>query len=288
MGVGKRGRRSLLNELLEAALGGAIAGAEHAHIAVRIGQHLGLDVARVGEELLHVALGAAESLHGLAAGGVECALNFFHIVHDLQAASAAAISSLDGNGQAVLFGKGAGLLPVIDGIGGTRCQRRADLLGHAARSDLVTEQLDGLRGRANPDHAGLGNRAGKVGVLGQEAVARVDGIGTGTHRDIEQRGHVHVGIGRGIARQRISFIRYLGMQGTCVCFGVNGDGLNAQVAGDAGDTHGNLAAVSNEDGLNLHSYLQCSRLGVLRVQSSRARRVAAARRYQYLLPIRWR
>ena len=185
LGVGKRGRRSLLNELLEAALGGAIAGAEHAHIAVRIGQHLGLDVAWVGEELLHVALGAAESLHGLAAGGVERALDLFHIVHDLQAASAAAISGLDGNGQAVLFGEGAGLLPVIDRIGGTRCQWRADLFGYAARSDLVTEQLDGLRGWANPDHAGLGNRAGKVGVFGQETVARVDGIGTGTHRDIE-------------------------------------------------------------------------------------------------------
>ena len=53
------------------------------------------------------------------------------------------------------------------------------------------------------------------------------GIGAGAHRDIEQRGHVHVGIGRGIARQRISFIRYLGMQGTGIRFGVNGDGLNA-------------------------------------------------------------
>ena len=139
LGVGKRGCWGFLNELLEAALGGAIAGAEHAHIAVRIGQHLGLDVARVGEELFYVALRAAESLHGLAASGVERALDFFHVVHDLQATSAATISGLDGNGQTVLFGKGAGFLPIIDGIRSTRCQWCADLFGHAAGSNLVTE-----------------------------------------------------------------------------------------------------------------------------------------------------
>ena len=63
-----------------------------------IRQDLRLYVARVGQELLHVALGAAEGLHGLAPGGVKRALDLIHGVHDLKAAAAAAISGLDGNG----------------------------------------------------------------------------------------------------------------------------------------------------------------------------------------------
>ena len=220
---------------------------------VRIGQDLRLDVARVGEELLHVALRAAEGLLGLAASGVEGGLDVLEVFDHLEAASAATISSLDGDGQAVLFGEGAGFLPVIDGIGGARGQGRADLFGYAARGNLVTEQLDGLRRRANTRQAGLGHGAGKVGVFGEEAVARVDGVGTGAHCDIEQRGNVHVGIRRGVAGQRVGLVGHLGVQGAGIGLRVNSDGANTQVAGGAGDTDGDLAAVSNKDCRN-HDY----------------------------------
>ena len=147
----------------------------------------------------------------------------------------------------MLLSEGAGLLPVIDGIGGTWCQWGADLLGHATRSNLVTEQLDGLRRGTNPRQAGLGHGASKVGVLREEAITGVDGVSAGAHGDIEERRDVHVGIRRGVAGQGIGFVSHLGVQGASIGFGVNGDGADAQVTRGAGNTDGDLAAVSNKD-----------------------------------------
>ena len=54
--VGEAGRRALLDQLLVAALRRAVALAEPHAVAVRVGDHLHLDVAGLGEVALHVAL----------------------------------------------------------------------------------------------------------------------------------------------------------------------------------------------------------------------------------------
>ena len=58
LGEERRGR--LLDELLVAALQRAVAGGDDDDVAVLVGQALGLDVARLVEELLDEALAAAE------------------------------------------------------------------------------------------------------------------------------------------------------------------------------------------------------------------------------------
>ena len=58
--VGEERRGRLLDELLVAALQRAVAGGDDHDVAVLVGQALGLDVARLVEELLHEALAAAE------------------------------------------------------------------------------------------------------------------------------------------------------------------------------------------------------------------------------------
>ena len=64
-GVGKLGRRALLDELLVAALARAVALAEPHGVAVRVGEDLHLDVTGPGEVALEVALAAAEALERL-------------------------------------------------------------------------------------------------------------------------------------------------------------------------------------------------------------------------------
>ena len=277
LGVSEPRGRGLLDELLEAALRGAVARAEHDDVAVGIRDDLGLDVARVGEEFLDVALGAAEGLAGLAAGGVEGALDGLEIVDDLEAASAAAVGRLNRDGEAVLLRELSGLLPVVDGVRGTRRQRGADLLGDAAGRNLVAEQVDGVRRGADPGQAGAGDGAGELGVLRQEAVARVDGVRASAHRDIEDGGDVHVRIRRGVARQGVGLVRDLRVQGTGVGLGVDGDGLHAKVAGGARNTHGDLAAVGDEHGLNLHVFTSPQS------RSGRGPPAGAGPRYQCLL-----
>ena len=59
-----------------------------------------------------------------------------------------------------------------------------ELLG----GDLGAHLVDGLRRRADPDQAGVDDGAGEVGVLGEEAVARVDRVGTRPAGGVERRG----------------------------------------------------------------------------------------------------
>ena len=62
------GRGALLDELLVAALHGALALAEGDHVAVRVRQDLHLNVVRRRDELLHVALAVAKGGLGLGVG----------------------------------------------------------------------------------------------------------------------------------------------------------------------------------------------------------------------------
>ncbi len=64
-------RRRLFDDLLMAALQGAVALAEVHDVAVVVGEHLDLDVARLLQELLHVDLGVAEGRQRFALRDVD-------------------------------------------------------------------------------------------------------------------------------------------------------------------------------------------------------------------------
>ena len=68
--VGQERRGRLLDQLLVAALKRAVAGRHHDHVAVLVGQALGLDVPGLVEIALHEALPATERGDGLADRGV--------------------------------------------------------------------------------------------------------------------------------------------------------------------------------------------------------------------------
>lgn len=67
--VAEAGRRGLLDDLLVAALEGAVAGAERPHRAVRVGEDLHLDVLTALYVGLDEDLAVAEGAQGLGAGG---------------------------------------------------------------------------------------------------------------------------------------------------------------------------------------------------------------------------
>ena len=243
--VGEERGGGFLDEFLEPALGGAVAGAENGDVAVGVGKHLRLDVAGVGEELLHVALAAAERLARLAAGGGETFLDVRFVEDDLQAAPAAAERSLDGDRHAVFFGEVARLLPGGQGLAGARCERGVGLDGQGTSGKLVAEQLDGVRRGPDPGQAGMLDGAGEFGVFGQEAVAGVQAVGAGAVGNFDERRDVHVRLGRRFARQEVRLVGDLRVQRAGVGLGVDSDGADAKVAGGARDAHGNLAAVGN-------------------------------------------
>jgi hypothetical protein len=86
-----------------AALQRAVAGRDDDDVAVLVGQALGLDVARLVEELLDEALAAAERRDRLADRGLVGVGDLVHLAGDLEPAAAAAERRLDRDRQAVLL-----------------------------------------------------------------------------------------------------------------------------------------------------------------------------------------
>ena len=157
-----------------------------------VGEDLSLDVAGLIQVALDEALSAAESGNGLAGGGLEEILDLLAGVRDLHAAATAAEGGLDGNGEAVLIGEGFDFFCAGNGILGARCHRSVSALGDVAGGDLVTQFRDGCRGWADPDQAGVDDGLSKIGVLGEEAVAGVDGVGAGFGGGVENLAEVEI------------------------------------------------------------------------------------------------
>ena len=177
--LGQERRRGLLDQLLVAALQRAVTGGDDDHVAVAVGQALGLHVARLVQVALDEALAAAEGGDGLAHRRVVQLRDLFQGAGDLQTAAAAAEGGLDRDRQAVLLGEGDDLVGAGDRVGGAGDQRGAGALGDVPGGDLVAEVADGLRRRADPGQTGVEDGLGELGVLREEAVSGVDGVGAG-------------------------------------------------------------------------------------------------------------
>ncbi len=138
------------------------------------------------------------------------------------------------------------LVGIRDGAGGAGRQRRPDLLGDVARRDLVAERLDGLRARADPDQAGADHRPRELGVLGEEPVAGVDGIGAraaGDRKDLLDR---QVRVGAGGAVERVRLVGKPRVQCVPILLGVHRDRQLAGIPRGTDHTDGDLAAVRDE------------------------------------------
>src|SRR5690606_25986838 len=142
---GDAGRRGLLDHLLVATLHRTVALAQVDCVALAVGEHLDLHVARVLQELLHVDHVVAERGLGLGLGGLDRVGQVGLGVDHAHAASTAATGRLDDDRVADLARDGdVGLGVVAERAAAAGHAGDARLLHRADRLDLVAHQADGL------------------------------------------------------------------------------------------------------------------------------------------------
>ncbi len=219
--VGQERRGRLLHQLLVAALQRAVPGARDHDVAVLVGDHLRLDVARLVQVALHEALAAAERRGGLTRRRLEQLGDLLDAAGHLHAAPAAAEGRLDRDRQAVLVGEGHHLVGVLHRVGSAGHQRRLGARGDMAGGHLVAEIADRLRARPDPDQPGVDDRLREIGVLRKESVARVNRVGPGLLRGVQQLGKVEVGLRRGLTAQREGLVGEPDMRRISVGLGVH-------------------------------------------------------------------
>ena len=176
--LGRDGRRGrLFDQLLVAALDGAVALAQVDGVALAVREDLDLDVARLRDVLLDVHGAVAEGGLGLAAGLAHGGGKDSGIVHDADALAAAPCRRLDHDRQA------HGPRDLCGGVGvghhsrGARRDRHAGGGHGGARHGLVAHRLDRLGARPDEGEVVVGAQAREGGALGQKAVAGVNGVG---------------------------------------------------------------------------------------------------------------
>ena len=159
--VGQERRGGLLDQLLVAALQRAVTGGDDDHVAVAVGQALGLDVPRLVEVALDEALAAAERGHGLADRGVVQLRDLLERAGDLQAAAAAAEGGLDRDRQAVLLGERDDLVGAGDRVGGAGDQRAPARWAMWRAATLSPRSRMACGRRADPGQARRRGRPGR-------------------------------------------------------------------------------------------------------------------------------
>src|SRR5690606_16542316 len=242
----RRGR--FLHDLLVAALHRAVAFAQVDGVALAVGEHLDLHVARVLQELLHVDHVVAEGGLGFLLGGGDGVGQRGLGVDHAHAAAAAAAGRLDDHRVADLAADAQVLVDVVaERTTAAGHAGHAGVLHRADRLDLVAHQADGVGLRPDEDEAGLLHPLGEIGVLAEEAVAGVDRLGVGDLGGGDDRGHVEVALRRGRRADAHRFVGHRHVLEVAVHGRVHRDRADPERVAGAQDAQRDLAAVGDHD-----------------------------------------
>ena len=245
-------RRCGLDNLLVAALYRAVALEQVERVAVVIGQNLDLDMAGAVDQLFEEHRVVAEGGAGLAPRRADLRRELARFSHDPHAAAAPAPARLDHQGKADLAGGAIGR----GRIGRHRRARgqhgNLGRAGERAGGDLVAERPQDLGRGADESQPGLGAGLGKIGVLGKESIAGMNGIDTGLDGDPENLVDFEIGPDRlQPVADAVAFIGLEPVQREAVLVRVDRDRADAEFGGGAKDADRDLAPVRDQQLANL-------------------------------------
>ncbi len=199
------------------------------HVTVAVGDHLDLDVSRSRQPALGEHGVVTERGEGLAPSRGDRILEVVLGEHEPHASAAAARRGLDQQGIADGGHLGPPLERRVTLELGARQERHAHLGRDPLRRELVAHTGDGVGVRTDPRQPGVDNGSREVGVLGQEAVPRMHGVGPGALGGAEQLGDVEVRLGCRVCPERDRDIGAPDVSRCPVCLAVHRDRAHAHV-----------------------------------------------------------
>ena len=239
--------RSKLDDLLIAALQGAVTLAEMAHIAVLIGEDLHLNVLRLDKVLLDEDIVVAERLLGLALDKLKCRDDLLGRIAQAHAAAAAACGCLEDDGEAEAYRLFQCLLAALERLLAARDYRHAAIDSDLLCRQLVAHLAEHIAGRPYEGDAVFLAGSCKVGIFRQEAVARVDSVDIAALCKIDDVGDVEVHAeGALVLADKIRLVGLGAEQAQCVFLGVHCDRVQIQVIARSENSDGYLATVGRQ------------------------------------------
>jgi hypothetical protein len=253
------GTRGLLDHLLVASLDRAVSLEQMDDVAVLVTEDLDLDVARVHDRLLDVDGAVAEGAQRLAAGALQRGAELGRVMNEAHALAAAAHRGLQHDGVADALRRGERLL---ERVGAAARRDRDPRGGHLlSRGGLGAHGAHRRGGWADERDARGVTGLAELGVLAEEAVARMDGVGAGLLRRVEHAIDAEVALGGGCGAERHREVGGAHVERALVGVAVDRHRLDAHLVEGARDADGDLAAVRDEDFLDHDALLPAPSLG---------------------------
>ncbi len=240
-------RRGFLHHFLVAALQRAVALAERRHPPLAVAENLHLDVTRPIDEAFDKGAGVAEELLSQPFDAVVRLAQRRLVVTARQADAAAAGGAFQHHRVADARGGGNRLLHVLQQAGARR-HRHPGQRRQLARPVLETELAHLRRRRADKGDTRRLAGVGKLGALGQKAVAGVDRLRAGGCRRRKDLVDAQVAVGGLVAAERHHPVGFGDVRRIAVGVGINRHAGDAQAFQGANGAAGDFAAVSDQYG----------------------------------------
>ena len=245
-GLGHARRRRLFQHLLVATLHRAVALEQVDVVAVRVAEHLDLDVTRALHQFLDQHGVVAEAADGLALAGRQRGLEVGRLFHRAHALAAAAGARLDQHRIADAVGFRGQQHRILVRAVIARHQRHAGLFHQLLGFGLQAHGLDRRGRRADEDQPGLSAGPRERLVLAEEAIAGVDGLRTGGLGRLDDALPAQVAVFGRAAADVHRLVAGAHVHGVRVGVRVHGDGLDGHAACGGGHPAGDLATVRNQ------------------------------------------
>jgi len=217
-----------------------------AHGAVLVGQELHLDVARALDVLLHVDVRAAERALRAGQGILQRGLERLRRAGDVDADASSALHRLQDDGE-------SDGLRQLEGVVGVLYLRlhaghdgRARQTHEAPGDALVAHEADGVRRGADEDDARLRAALGEGLVLGEEAIARMNGLDLGLFGDGQDSVHVQIAGSRQWRADVVGLVRQVRVKRLPIGVRIDRHRPDAHPLTGADDPAGYLPSVRNE------------------------------------------
>ena len=240
-------RRRLFDHLLVASLDRALALPQVDAMAMRIAQHLNLDVARLLDELLDEHPVVTEAVAGFVAARGVALERLFFVERHAQPFAAAARRGLDHYRVADVLCDLDRVFGRVDR--GVVARDRADTgrTRELLRLDLVAHCRDRSVLRADEDDAFLFDPAREPGVFAEKAVAGVHRLRARLFAGGDDLVHHEVRLAARRRADEHGFVGEVDMQRIAICFRIHRHRCDAHLLRRLDDAAGDLAAVGNQD-----------------------------------------
>ncbi len=230
-----------------AALQRAFALVERDHVAVRIAEHLDLDVARPRDVFLKEQRIVAERSLRLARRACERVLDLACRLDAPHAPPAAAGGRLDQNGIADALRCVPHRRSALIGAVIARHDRHAGGLHARFRLRLRSHQADGLRRRPHEYQPRVGAGLRERGVLGEKPVAGMHRLGARLARGRDDRGDVEIAVLRGRRADAHRLVRERDVHRIAIGLREHRHRAQPHALCRAHDAAGDLAAIGDQE-----------------------------------------